>query len=76
MSKNEDAYAEAFTITDIFQVNGAMLHACRDQQEAWKRVRAKLIQAAQIQPPPLVIPPEICDENGDIIPGAVANPQA
>ena len=54
MSKARDAYAEAFTLHDIFVVNGAMLHARPDQQEAWKRVRSKLGKAAEIATPTLI----------------------
>lgn len=58
--------AESFRLVDIFAVNGAMRSAEPRQQEAWERVRAKLIQVAGIKPPRLVIPPEMVDEDGFI----------
>lgn len=70
MSKRAEL-AEKFTILDIFKVNGALAFASQDEKDAWARVRSKLAVAANIQPPALVI----CNENGDIIPGAVANPK-
>lgn len=64
----ERQLAESFRLVDIFIVNGAMQQAEPRQKEAWERVRAKLIQAADIKPPRLVIPPEMVDEDGFIKP--------
>lgn len=50
-----------FSIRDIFVVNTAMRRAKRDHQEAWQRVRAKLIEAADIKPPVLRTPTRITD---------------
>lgn len=68
MRAEEQAKAEAFRVPDIWTVNGAMLNATDAQREAWERVRAKLVQAADIKPPRLHIPTEMVDEGGFIKP--------
>lgn len=65
VNKRLNEEAKGFSLLDIFAINTAM-HTGKiteGTKEAWVRIRAKLILATDMQPPRLIIPDGVLDND-------------
>jgi hypothetical protein len=54
---------------DVYTLNTLIFtHANDNQRKAWERIRETLVEHGIIKCPILVIPDDLLDENGNIIP--------